>query len=101
VPDALTNRELLFSVARTSLRTKLQPELADQMTDAVVSAVQCIAEADVPIDLHMVEIMTMQHKLQVNAAAPPLIHGDICVGVRAELGSGGLAAHCPASFWRC
>mmetsp|Transcript_46743 Transcript_46743/g.94284 ORF Transcript_46743/g.94284 Transcript_46743/m.94284 type:complete len:543 (-) Transcript_46743:258-1886(-) len=63
-PDALTNRELLVTVARTSLRTKLQPELADQMTDAVVSAVQCIAKPDEPIDLHMIEIMTMQHKLQ-------------------------------------
>jgi T-complex protein 1 subunit zeta len=73
-PDALTNRELLTTVARTSLRTKLPTELADQMTDAVVSAVQCIAVPGEAIDLHMVEIMTMQHKLQVSrkkAQLPP------------------------------
>jgi len=64
ISDPLQDRELLTSVARTSLRTKLQPELADQMTDTVVSAVQCIAEKGQAIDLHMVEIMTMQHKLQ-------------------------------------
>lgn len=64
-PDVLSNRDLLTSVARTALRTKLQPELADQMTNAVVSAVHCVAEPHQPIDLHMVEILTMQHKLQV------------------------------------
>lgn len=65
ISDILADRELLVSVARTSLRTKLQPELADQMTEAVVNAVLCVAEPQQPIDLHMVEIMTMQHKLQV------------------------------------
>jgi len=64
VPECLSDRELLSAVARTSLRTKLQPELADMLTDAVVGAVQCVAEPHKPIDLHMVEIMTMQHKLQ-------------------------------------
>lgn len=65
IANVLADRELLTSVARTSLRTKLQPELADQMTEAVVNAVLCIAEPRTPIDLHMVEILTMQHKLQV------------------------------------
>jgi T-complex protein 1 subunit zeta len=65
VSSALSNRELLSSVARTALRTKLQPELADQITDAVVSAVLCVTpEEGASVDLHMVEIMTMQHKLQ-------------------------------------
>jgi T-complex protein 1 subunit zeta len=64
VVDALNNRELLVQVARTALRTKLQPELADEMTNAVVDAVRCITTPGQPIDLHMVEIMTMQHKLQ-------------------------------------
>ena len=64
IPNVVSDGELLRSVARTSLRTKLQPELADQMTDAVVAAVQCVAEKDEAIDLHMVEILTMQHKLQ-------------------------------------
>jgi T-complex protein 1 subunit zeta len=56
------NRELLASVARTSLRTKLAVESADRMSEAIVDAIIAISEPDVPIDLHMVEIMQMQHK---------------------------------------
>ena len=57
------DRETLRCVARTSLRTKLREALADQLTDAVVDAVLTIRKEDEPIDLHMVEIMTMRHKL--------------------------------------
>ncbi|KAI8848928.1 chaperonin Cpn60/TCP-1 family [Chytridium lagenaria] len=56
------DRELLVNVARTSLRTKVRPELADAITDAVVDAVLAIRQDGEPIDLHMVEIMKMQHK---------------------------------------
>lgn len=63
VPEALQNREVLDCVARTALRTKLPNELADLMTEAVVSSVQCIATPHMPVDLHMVEIMTIQNKL--------------------------------------
>jgi T-complex protein 1 subunit zeta len=55
--------EMLQSLARTALATKLPPHLADVMTDAVVQAVLCIRQPDAPIDLHMVEIMHMRHKL--------------------------------------
>ena len=61
-PPAAGDRELLMNVARTSLRTKLSQESADNMASAVVDAIRAISEDDVPIDLHMVEIMTMQHK---------------------------------------
>lgn len=61
-PDIWTNRELLTNVARTSLRTKLSQESADRMSDAVVDAIMTITEVGKPIDLHMVEIMQMQHK---------------------------------------
>lgn len=57
------DRELLTTVARTSLRTKLIPILADQLTDIVVDAVLLIKKPDTPIDLHMVEILHMRHKL--------------------------------------
>lgn len=63
IDNTIEDRELLTSVARTSLRTKLPSELADLMTEAVVSAVQCVATPNEPIDLHMVEIMTIQNKL--------------------------------------
>lgn len=62
--DAMTDTDLLTHVARTSLQTKLDPELATTLTTAVVSSILCIAEeADKPIDLHRVEIMTMERKL--------------------------------------
>ncbi len=56
------DRELLTNVVRTSLRTKLAVETADKMSDAVVDAMMAIVEEDQPIDLHMVEVMEMQHK---------------------------------------
>jgi T-complex protein 1 subunit zeta len=63
-PDALTDIDLLTSVARTSLQTKLDFDLAAILTQAVVSAITCVAEdANQPIDLNRVEIMTMERKL--------------------------------------
>jgi T-complex protein 1 subunit zeta len=61
-PNIFGDRELLTNVARTTLRSKLSLEIADRMADAVVDAVKSIAEENIPIDLHMVEIMEMQHK---------------------------------------
>ncbi|RHZ89829.1 hypothetical protein Glove_9g30 [Diversispora epigaea] len=56
------DRELLISVARSSLRTKVNASLADTLTEAAVDAVLTIKRDEEPIDLHMVEIMKMQHK---------------------------------------
>lgn len=56
------DRETLLSVARTSLRSKLHSALADTLTEAVVDAVLTIRKPEQPIDLHMVEIMKMQHQ---------------------------------------
>lgn len=55
--DILKDRELLCSVARTSLRTKLDQKLADQLTEIITDAVLTIAVPERPIDLHMIEIM--------------------------------------------
>lgn len=60
------DRELLRCIASTSLKTKLDHELAEKMTEAVVDAVQCVAPEDMttsPLDLNMIEIMTMQQKM--------------------------------------
>lgn len=62
VPNVFEDRELLTNVVRASLRTKLSAEVADKMSDAVVSSIVSIQQPDEPIDLHMVEIMQMQHK---------------------------------------
>ncbi len=56
------DRETLLSVARSSLRTKLNIALADSLTEGVVDAVLCIRRREEPIDLHMVEVMKMQHQ---------------------------------------
>ena len=52
-----------MEVARTSLRTKLIPELADQLTDIIVDAVLTVRREGKEIDLHMIEIMHMHHKM--------------------------------------
>jgi T-complex protein 1 subunit zeta len=62
VPNVAEDRELLTSVVRASLRTKLSEDVADNMSDAVVNSVISITQPGEPIDLHMVEIMEMQHK---------------------------------------
>lgn len=59
------DREVLVSVARTALQTKLYPELANKMADIIVDAVKCIQIENQPIDLFMVELMHMQHKMDV------------------------------------
>jgi len=58
-PDA----ELLRCVASTALRTKLTAELADSLTSIVTDAVLSVRTVGEPVDLHMVEIMHMRHKL--------------------------------------
>ncbi|RVE40720.1 hypothetical protein evm_014630, partial [Chilo suppressalis] len=65
-------RENLLDVARTSLKTKVHSKLADVLTDACVDAVLAIRTPDKPVDLHMVELMEMQHK---TATETTLIRG--------------------------
>lgn len=57
------SRDLLIQVARTSLNTKIAPELANPLCEVVVDAVNTITRPGKPIDLHMIELMHMQHKL--------------------------------------
>ncbi|KAH7325030.1 TCP-1/cpn60 chaperonin family-domain-containing protein [Stachybotrys elegans] len=66
------DRELLLSVARTSLATKLNASLAAKLTPDIVDAVLAIYQAPAKPDLHMVEIMKMQHR---TASDTQLIRG--------------------------
>jgi len=71
----VADRELLRCIASTSLNTKLDQKLAEKITEAVVDAIQCIypdstttgddeeEERSRPIDLNMVEVMSMQRKM--------------------------------------
>ncbi|KAJ5156021.1 hypothetical protein N7492_008824 [Penicillium capsulatum] len=56
------DRELLLNVAHTSLSTKLNGALAEKLTPDIADAVLAIHRAPEKPDLHMVEIMTMQHR---------------------------------------
>ncbi|KAG7294150.1 T-complex protein 1 subunit zeta [Staphylotrichum longicolle] len=66
------DRELLLSVARTSLATKLSASLAQALTPSIVDAVLAIYQAGEKPDLHMIEIMKMQHR---TASDTQLIRG--------------------------
>lgn len=60
------SKELLIEVARASLMTKIHPNIANPLTEIVVDAVNTIKKDD-RIDLHMVEIMHMQHKMSTES----------------------------------
>jgi T-complex protein 1 subunit zeta len=61
------NRKNLIEIARTSVRTKVNVKLADLLTDVCVDAVLTIKkDDDKPVDLHMVELMEMQHKTETD-----------------------------------
>ncbi|KAG5509654.1 hypothetical protein JKF63_06359 [Porcisia hertigi] len=56
-------REYLTNVARTALTTKVNAGLSEQLAEAVVDAVYAICEDGKEVDLHMVEVMHMRHRL--------------------------------------
>ncbi|PVD31205.1 hypothetical protein C0Q70_06617 [Pomacea canaliculata] len=62
------DRDILIQVARTSLRTKVHQDLADLLTEHVVDAVLAVLRPKEPVDLHMVELMEMQHKTEMDTA---------------------------------
>lgn len=62
IPIDPTDRDLLCKIARTCLRTKVKHRVAFKLTDICVDAVNIIKKPDNSIDLHMVEIMEMNHK---------------------------------------
>jgi len=90
-------RDLLISVAKTSLNTKVHPSIANPLCEIIVDAVQTISSPDakgVPkreIDLHMVEIMHMQHKMSTESK---LIRGLV-------LDHGGRHSELPSSMSNC
>lgn len=61
------SKELLMEVAKNSLLTKIHPNLANPLTEIVVDAVNTIKREDRPIDLHMVEVMHMIHKMSTDS----------------------------------
>lgn len=67
------DRDFLLQVAQTSVATKVTPELTRTLAPIVTDAVLLVKGEDAKnLDLHMVEIMTMQHG---NASDTKLIQG--------------------------
>ena len=60
--DPAARREVLQKVAKTSLNTKVHPKIAGQLTDICVDAMMSVDQK--ALDLHMVEIMEMQHRTE-------------------------------------
>lgn len=63
-PDV--TKELLMEVAKASLMTKVHPSIANPLTEIIVDSVLTIKKDD-RIDLHMIEIMHMQHKMSTES----------------------------------
>jgi T-complex protein 1 subunit zeta len=61
VSKEITNQEFLCCVAKTTMLTKISEKVVDKLTPIVVNAVKTIMRPEVPIDLHMIEIISMQH----------------------------------------
>jgi T-complex protein 1 subunit zeta len=62
-PIDVADRALLQAVATTALSTKLPGAMSAHMAAAVTDAVLCIKQPGKPVDLHMIEIMHMRHKM--------------------------------------
>ncbi len=60
------DRELLLQVARSSLSTKVNNEITEVLTPIVTDAVLSV-KGEESLDLHMVEIMQMQHESAKNS----------------------------------
>lgn len=91
------NKELLVNVAKTSLNTKIHPEIANPLCEILVDAVQTIRREPSKergieqIDLHMIEIMHMQHKMSTESK---LVRGLV-------LDHGGRYSDLPSSMENC
>jgi len=66
IPREIT-RDLLMEICATSLNTKIAPKLANPLCEVLVDAVKCIEHPDKPLDLHMIELMHMQHKMSTES----------------------------------
>ncbi|XP_015782778.1 T-complex protein 1 subunit zeta [Tetranychus urticae] len=68
VPYKDVDKSQLISIAQTALRTKVHNRIADKLAEICVEAVLSIRNGNKPIDLHMVEIMEMQHRSEEETA---------------------------------
>lgn len=63
VTDKQLEKSTLLNLSKTALKTKINRRMADQLSEICVDAIETIRSEDgKPVDLHMVEIMEMQHR---------------------------------------
>ena len=72
------------AIAKTSLGTKVHPTMAEQLTPIVVEAVTAIQKPGAPINMHMVEMMSleMQHRSETESHLHFLLHHILHLQVR-------------------
>ncbi|KAH7825850.1 chaperonin containing TCP1, group II (cytosolic) [Monocercomonoides exilis] len=66
------DQKLIEGVVRSSFMTKVPPLLAARMTEITTEAIKIIQRPEQELNLHMIEIMHMQHKM---AAETSLVRG--------------------------
>jgi len=67
IPCPNISREQLEAVARTALASKVSKEMAEKLTVVCCDAVEAIKQSDTELDLHMVEVMEMKHKTDLDS----------------------------------
>lgn len=60
------DKELLYNVCKTCIRTKLPICLADKLADDLVESIKIIYKPTKQIDLHMIEIMDIKRNMSIN-----------------------------------
>lgn len=76
--EMIENRDLLVSIAMTSLNTKLDQDLSLALSEALVSAMQCIYPGpEEPIDLNRVEILAIPRTSAYGNEGTQFINGIV------------------------
>ncbi|SCM19092.1 T-complex protein 1 subunit zeta, putative [Plasmodium chabaudi chabaudi] len=60
------NKEVLYNVAKTCVRTKLPIQLADKLSEDLVDSIQIVYNKNKQIDLHMIEVMDIKRNMSIN-----------------------------------
>lgn len=67
IVDKKLEKSTLLNICKTALKTKINRRLADHLAEICVDAIDAVKPEDKkPVDLHMVEIMEMQHRSETD-----------------------------------
>ena len=67
IPCPDMSREQLEAIARTALASKVNKVMAEKLTIVCCDAIEAINKPDQELDLHMVEVMEMKHKTDLDS----------------------------------